>query len=215
MQHLQSNHLEVKPINGNVQSKQPKRHAPLPSLPSDFEIDRPAHGINILVHGQSMPELQSGTVIRTVIAFPHTLKIKFFVIAGKQDNKYLGFLINSHVHNYLQKHEYLARCQIGIDANSHKFLEHDSFIACHEVFLLNGARVEKEVLKDNSKIKGFLNNNVLMEIINIVKKTKTITPFDKTHICENLIQRIGSQASIDKNPITYQMDNENDIAFSM
>jgi hypothetical protein len=60
-------------------------------------------------------------------------KNKFTAIVCK-DKKCMGFLINSIVRPFILKRPDLLRCQVKIKASDYKFLDHDSYIDCVELY---------------------------------------------------------------------------------
>ena len=76
-----------------------------------------------------------------------------------------------------------------IDAARHVFLDHDSYIACHEVWRLPTAGVIAELIADMSRIKGSLHEDVRTEVIAAVKRAPTLSPAEQTRIAAALSQR--------------------------
>lgn len=76
----------------------------------------------------------------------------------------------------------LSVCQVRIDAARHAFLDHDSFIACHEVLRLPTTGVIAELIADMSRIRGSLHKDVRAEVIAAVKRAPTMSLAEQTRI---------------------------------
>ena len=53
----------------------------------------------------------------------------------------MGFLINSEIHPYILKRPLLLACQVEIKASDYSFLDHDSYIACNELFFFKNTEL--------------------------------------------------------------------------
>lgn len=130
-------------------------------------------------------QLQPGTVIYLEIAFPQGARSKYLVVA-RVDDECCAFIVNSQIHPFVQAHPTLSVCQVRIDAARHAFLDHDSYIACHEVLRLPTAGVISELVTDLSRIKGRLHTEVLVEVVAAVKRAPTLSPAEQTRIADAL-----------------------------
>jgi hypothetical protein len=63
-------------------------------------------------------------------------KNKFHVLISATDERSIAFIINSRPSAYIQKRPDLMNRQISMPHSSHRFMAHDSYIACHDTFLL-------------------------------------------------------------------------------
>ena len=57
-----------------------------------------------------------------------------FVAIVCHDIEYMGFLINSNIHSYIQRRPYLLNGQALIDVAAHPFLNGDSYADCNELY---------------------------------------------------------------------------------
>ena len=80
----------------------------------------------------------------------------------------------------------MMQCQVPIDSVSHNFLNHDSFIACHEVFSIKRDEVIRALMVDPSSIKGIISPSIRDHIKSAVKIAKTIDKDKKTRIISAL-----------------------------
>jgi len=60
-------------------------------------------------------------------------KDKFIVITCISDTA-MGFLINSHINDFILNRPHLSVCQAAIDAKDHTCLNHNSYIDCRDIF---------------------------------------------------------------------------------
>ena len=67
-------------------------------------------------------------------------KDKFVAIVCR-DLKLMGFLINSNVNRYIQKHPDLLACQAIIEASNHSCLGHDSYVDCVDLYSFEDAEL--------------------------------------------------------------------------
>lgn len=56
-------------------------------------------------------------------------------------NNYLGFLINSEIHPFIQRRNYLLPCIAKIKQATNPFLTHDSFTDCREMLGFNSGEL--------------------------------------------------------------------------
>lgn len=130
-------------------------------------------------------QLLPGTVIYLEVAFPEGPRSKYLVVAHV-DDECCTFIVNSQIRRFIATHPALSVCQVRIDAARHAFLDHDSFIACHEVWRLPTAGVIAELIADMSRIKGSLHEDVRTEVIAAVKRAPTLSPTEQTRIVKAL-----------------------------
>jgi hypothetical protein len=53
----------------------------------------------------------------------------------------MGFLINTGIHPFILKRPKLLGCQVKIRASDYKFLDHDSYIDCVELYAFDDAKL--------------------------------------------------------------------------
>lgn len=94
-------------------------------------------------------------------------KNKFVAIVCR-DSKFRGFLINTEINLYILERPVLLMCQIDIRVSDYRFLDHDSYINCVDLFpfednellnlrcdinIMTKAEIKKAV-KDSGLIEG-------------------------------------------------------------
>jgi hypothetical protein len=92
-------------------------------------------------------------------------KDKFIAVVCK-DSRYMGFLINSEIHPFIQKRPNLLSCQILIKSSDYWFLSHDSYLNCVELYPFDDTDLTdgRELIRDKEK----------KEIKRVVAKADTI-----------------------------------------
>jgi hypothetical protein len=101
-----------------------------------------------------------------------TPKSKFVAIVC-HDLKFMGFLINSAIHPYIQQRPYLLVGQAVIDAASHPFLDNDSYADCNELYEF------EDVELNNVNHRSVVGLQAKAEIKKAVSLSKTIAPYYK------------------------------------
>lgn len=92
------------------------------------------------------------------------------------------FIINSEINTFVRKRPYLEKCQVRIDAKSHPFLAHDSFIDCTEVHPIAIAEIHRQIGADFNRIKTVLSPAVIANVIAAVKFARTLSPEEQSAI---------------------------------
>lgn len=118
--------------------------------------------------------LRPGSVIYLTVRFPQGERSKYLVVA-KVDDDCTTFIINTRINDFLLARPELSICQVAIDSASHSFLDHDSFIACHESWSFRTDEVLKELTADVSRIHGHLSKTTAEHVIAAVKRSPMLT----------------------------------------
>jgi hypothetical protein len=97
---------------------------------------------------------------------PYAGEDKFVVIVCK-DPKYRGFFINTdELRPFIQKHPERLESQIKIKASDYKFLTHDSWINCYELY-----EFEDKYLEDRRVVVNIITK---AKIRKVVKESEVI-----------------------------------------
>jgi len=126
-------------------------------------------------------QLVPGCVIYLELRFDKGPRSKYLVLAASSDSE-LFFIVNTAVNQFVQSQPELSKCQVVIDAAGHPFLDHDSTIACHEVYRLPRSKVIDELAADVGRLKGEISEAVREQILAAVKATVTLDPRTQTLI---------------------------------
>lgn len=125
--------------------------------------------------------LTPGQILLLHCDFTIPPKDKFLVLVGIETEA-LFFVINSEVHEFIRKREWLFRCQVEIGHEEHPFLNHHSFIDCTEVRKIMLPDVYEQMERDIGRLKGGISPQVCEQIIAAVKFAKTLSAKQKADI---------------------------------
>ena len=129
-----------------------------------------------------LEKLVSGCVVRIQVKFPQKTKPKFLVLVAEDDSVYWTFIVNSEIHPFIRNREHLYKSQVAIDAASHTFLTHDSYLACHEILKLRREEVIQELISDTSSFKGNISVEIREQILAAIKSAITLNASEKRQI---------------------------------
>lgn len=124
-------------------------------------------------------QLIPGMVIRIEVKFPDQTKPKFLLLVAHEDPDFLTFIVNSEINPFIQARAHLLQCQVSVDQANHSFLDHDSYLACHELKRMRREDVIQELMKDLGGIKNPISDDVKAEVVSAVKFAKTISEAQK------------------------------------
>jgi hypothetical protein len=126
--------------------------------------------------------LKPGCVVKLLVKFPEKTKEKFLVLVADDDPEYLTFIVNSEINPFIANRQHLMQCQVAIDAVSHEFLDHDSYVACNEIRAMKREDVIKALMDNPAGLKGNVSPDVRGQIAAAVKFAKTIDKDKKNRI---------------------------------
>jgi hypothetical protein len=132
-------------------------------------------------------KLQPGRVVYLFCEFTVPKPKDKYLLLGCIDPLPLFFVINSEVSDFIKERAHLLRCQARLDVASHDFLDHDSFIACHEAkseFSVDD--INKQLLSDMDRIKGMISNDVRDQVLAAVKACTVLPNREKVWILKAL-----------------------------
>ena len=131
-------------------------------------------------------KLKPGCFIYLFCDFTEPPKNKYFLVASINPLVLL-FVVNSNVNTFIQNRPKLFEAQILLKQTDYSFLDHDSFLACHEIISRFTLKEIKEIIfKDLSRIKGFLSQANRDEIVKILNKNMTLTLEQRVNIINGL-----------------------------
>lgn len=148
-----------------------------------------------MVLGDNLPEQQKlaiirrqlplGRVVRLFSKFTTPPKEKLLVIVNIQPYPIL-FLINSEINTFIRARPRLLECQVQIDATSHSFLNHHSYIDCAQATYFTMLEMESQIVQDMGRIKDCLSNGLIKEMIAAVERSVTLDRKEKRWILASL-----------------------------
>lgn len=132
-------------------------------------------------------KLQPGRVVYLFCEFTVPKPKYKYLLVGCVDPLPLFFVINSEVSDFIREHRNLFRCQVQLDVASHDFLDHNSFIACHEAISeFSTDDINKQLLSDMDRIKGMISNDVRDQVIAAVKACTVLSNREKVWVLKAL-----------------------------
>jgi hypothetical protein len=99
----------------------------------------------------------------------------------------LLFIVNTGVNPFILNNPKLLGVQLLLKQSDYSFLDHDSYLACHEIinrFALD--EIKKILFNDLHRIKGFLGQVTRDEIIKILNKNMSLTLEQRVNIINSL-----------------------------
>ena len=93
-----------------------------------------------------------------------------FVAIVCYDIRYMGFLINSNIHPYIQQRSYLLVGQAVIDVADHQFLNNNSYADCNEIYEFEDFEL------NTGNFRGIIGANARAEIKKAVSLSRMIAP---------------------------------------
>ena len=107
-------------------------------------------------------------------------KPKFFVVIGESETHIIGyFFINSNINNYIRRETDVYNLQMPCKRSEYPFLSYDSFIAAHELNVLDKSLLSEELTSGKTSIKGCLNTEDMTRLIEAAKTSDLFSPYEK------------------------------------
>ncbi|MBD9177580.1 MAG: hypothetical protein EGP82_00105 [Odoribacter splanchnicus] len=123
--------------------------------------------------------IKRGSILHSTI-FENIDHGKFFVIIGITEEYIAGFFfINSNIHKSLWgKQEQLAM-QYPLKHTDYTFLEYDSFLCATDILKREKEELVKSISEGVTSIIGYLQEDHLQEILEMVRQSKLFSNKDK------------------------------------
>lgn len=115
-----------------------------------------------------------GCVLRVLCDFTDPPKNKYLVIARVSTDTWV-YVISSTPNQFIQSNPNLLACQVLIKANQHKFLAHNSYIDCSEPISIKTHEMERQLMKDPTRILGEVSQEVRLGIRNAIQTSAKTT----------------------------------------
>jgi len=91
----------------------------------------------------------------------------------------LLFMVNSHIHPYIESRAYLKSCQVLLPASKNWFLAHDSYVDCREAYAnFSLDDIVSQVQTDGRRVKGFISDEAQEQVL---AATKICPVLEKTY----------------------------------
>lgn len=133
--------------------------------------------------------LKSGQVLYLFCEFTHPPKDKYLLLACYTDPPLL-FVVNSQIPRFVQARPELLASQVKLSPRDYPFLEHDSFLDCSNVInSLDEDAIRNQLLADLSRLKGEVHQRTKAQIIEAVRRSRTVSEADR----ELIVHSLGSK----------------------
>jgi hypothetical protein len=131
-------------------------------------------------------DLIPGRFIYLFCPFTTPPKNKYFLVASINPLVLL-FIVNTSVNPFIQNNPKLLEAQLLLKQSDYSFLNHDSYLDCHQIIDRFTLEEIKGILFDDlSRIKGFLGLVTRDEIVKILNKNMTLTLEQRVNIINSL-----------------------------
>jgi len=131
-------------------------------------------------------DLIPGRFIYLFCPFTTPPKNKNFLVASINPLVLL-FIVNTNVNLFIMKNPKLLEAQVLLKQSDYSFLDHDSYLDCHQIIDRFTLEEIKGILFDDfSRIKGFINQATRDTIVKILNKNMTLTLAQRVLIIKSL-----------------------------
>jgi hypothetical protein len=135
---------------------------------------------------QIAQRLIPGAVLYLEVVFPEVTKPKYLVLVASEDPDIWTFIVNTETNPFIAGKAHLSVCQVTLDQAEHKFLQHDSQIACHQLRKFKKTDVVNMLMGDMSRYKGQISEEVREQILAAVKQARTLSAIEQKSIIQSL-----------------------------
>ena len=118
-----------------------------------------------------------------VLGSPRRLvKRKFLLFVGTVADMHQVLIINTKPAPFIQAKPELMADQVLIDQKSHNFLDHDSYIACHELHDVSVREVGDALVANMDDIKTMLSDAVRANVVQVAENSVNLIPLHQEFI---------------------------------
>jgi hypothetical protein len=130
--------------------------------------------------------LKPGQVLYLFCEFTHPPKDKYVLLVCRTDPPML-FIVNSEIPRFVQARPELLASQVKLSPGDYPFLDHDLFLDCSNVInSLDEDAIRNQLLADLSRLKGELHQRTKAQIIEAVRRSRTVSEADRELIVHSL-----------------------------
>ena len=127
-----------------------------------------------------MKDICRGAILHRMFDTTTPPKPKFFVVIGENETHFIGyFFINSKINNYVQRKKDFYDMQMPIKRSEYTILKYDSFIAAHELNILDKSLLSEELISGETSIKGCLHAEDMNRLLEAAKTSDLFSPYEK------------------------------------
>jgi hypothetical protein len=127
-----------------------------------------------------------GQVLKLFCSFTNPPKEKFLLVVSVNPAICI-FIINTSIHPFIKSKYDLLESQVLIKKEDYQFLDHDSYIACHEIINhFSMDEIRKQIQLDISRIKEKINANTRNNILIAIDKCRALSKVEKDIVINGL-----------------------------
>lgn len=105
---------------------------------------------------------------------------KFFVVIGEDSDNLVGFFfVNSRIPISIMRDQEHFDMQMQIKKDSYGFLKYDSFICADKINAISKGKLEKDISKNMTQLKGVLTNEDLEMLLSASRNSKLFSDIEK------------------------------------
>ena len=102
------------------------------------------------------------------------------------DDQTVTCVINSRVGRFIENRPALRKCQVRIGADSHAFMDHDSFVDCARTRVYPSDDVVSDLVREPEWILGHITPELRTEILGTLKYALTLPLAEVGRYCLSL-----------------------------
>lgn len=134
-----------------------------------------------------MDYLEPGRILHLYCELQGRIGKRKFLVLADADEECLFFVINSQINDFVRNRLSLMQAQIAMKARDYGFLQHDSWLACHEPYFIDRAEVLRQINEDpGGALRGHIDDALRRKILKVVASSPTLVPIDKTLVRQAL-----------------------------
>jgi hypothetical protein len=114
------------------------------------------------------------------------VKNKYLVFLGTVADMHQVLIVNTRPAPFIQASPDLMADQVPLDKKAHPFLDHDSYVACHELHDVSVREVGNALVANMDDIKTMLSDAVRAQVVQVVQDSKNLIPLHQKFIAEAL-----------------------------
>lgn len=143
----------------------------------------------------SSTSFRVGCVVKRFCDFVDPPKTKLCLVVSHEPQCF-ALLINSNVTPYAQSRPHILAENVPIEAAQNSLLDHDSFVDCTQIFLLNPGQCKHEITIGQSELKGELSYASLYQVYKTVESSIELSPRHKRNIVKALAELLEPEETI-------------------
>lgn len=129
-----------------------------------------------------MKAVKRGDIYHRYFTTTKPPKNKFFVIVGEDAENYVGyFFINTDINPFIERHKEMFDMQMPIKCADYAFLDHQSYVAGHELSLLRKTDLIDELSTGTTKMKGRMKDDDMEMLLDAALRSPLFSQREKEY----------------------------------